>query len=50
MNVKTLLVGTLMLSALSAQADISWAKNWEAAKSSAAASSKLIMIDFYTDW
>jgi len=50
MHVRTLLVGALTLATLSAQADIAWAKNWEAAKKSAAASGKLIMIDFYTDW
>lgn len=51
MKLRPLFVGTLLLVAAVSQAQpIAWAKNWEAAKKSAAASGKLIMLDFYTDW
>jgi len=51
MKLRLLLAGTLLLSAVASQAQpIGWVKNWDAAKKSAAASGKLIMLDFYTDW
>lgn len=30
--------------------EMPWAKDWADAQKSAAASKKLIMVDFYTDW
>ncbi|MCB8933128.1 MAG: hypothetical protein M9921_00275 [Fimbriimonadaceae bacterium] len=51
MKLRLLLAGTVVLaSALSQAQPIGWVKDWDAAKKSAAASGKMIMLDFYTDW
>lgn len=51
MKLRLLLAGALALSSAAIQAQpIAWAKNWDAAKKTAAASGKMIMLDFFTEW
>ncbi|MCG3125847.1 MAG: Thiol:disulfide interchange protein DsbD [Phycisphaerae bacterium] len=48
---KLMFAATTLLCAATVHAgDLPWAKDWQAAKSDAEKSNKLIMVDFYTDW